>query len=156
VGSACPLFSLFFLPLDLPATGRPLLRHAIPDKFPKLRFGFIEANSSWIPYVIYDLKRRIKEGRPKSTFGRSEYAIESDLLKTNRMYVTCQSDEDLAYILKYSGEDNLIMGSDYTHKDQSMDHEFARLLQERADNGDIPQSAVDKILCENPRTFYGL
>ena len=133
-----------------------LLRHSIPDKFPKLRFGFIEANSSWVPYVIYDLKRRIEPGRSGSTFSKNEYVIQSDLLKTNRMYVTCQSDEDLAYILKFSGEDNLIIGSDYTHKDQSMDHEFPRLLQERATNGDIPQSAVSKILYDNPKTFYGL
>ena len=70
-----------------------------------------------------------KKARPRSTFGQNNYVIESGLLKKNRMYVTCQSDEDLAYILKYSGEDNLIMGSDYTHKDQSMDHDFARLLR---------------------------
>jgi len=133
-----------------------LLRHAIPDKFPKLRFGFIEANSSWIPYIVYDLKRRIQEGRPRSTFATTEYSIESDVLKKNRMYVTCQSDEDLAYILRYSGEDNLIIGSDYTHKDQSMDHDFPRLLQRRAANGDIPQSAVNKILCDNPKTLYAL
>ena len=55
-----------------------------------------------------------------------------------------------------SGEDNLIIGSDYTHKDQSMDHDFARLLQDRATNGDIPQSAVSKILYDNPKTFYSL
>jgi uncharacterized protein len=133
-----------------------LVRHGIPDKFPKLRFGFIEANSSWVPYVIYDLKRRIEPGRSGSTFSKNEYVIQSDLLKTNRMYVTCQSDEDLAYILKFSGADNLIIGSDYTHKDQSMDHEFPRLLQERATNGDIPQSAVSKILYDNPKTFYAL
>ena len=91
-----------------------------------------------------------------STFGKTDYVIQSDLLKTNRMYVTCQSDEDLSYILKFSGEDNLIMGSDYTHNDQSMDHDFARLLRNRADNGDIPKSVVSKILYDNPKTFYAL
>ena len=133
-----------------------LLRHGIPSKFPKLRFGFIEANSSWVPYVIYDLKRRIEQVTAGSTFGKTDYMIQSDLLKTNRMYVTCQSDEDLSYILKFSGEDNLIMGSDYTHNDQSMDHDFARLLRNRADNGDIPKSVVSKILYDNPKTFYAL
>jgi len=91
-----------------------------------------------------------------STFGRPQCMIQADLLKANRMYVTCQSDEDLSYILKFSGEDNLMMGSDYTHNDQSMDHDFPRLLQERANNHDIPQSAVNKILHDNPKTFYGL
>ena len=133
-----------------------LIRQGIPGKFPKLRFGFIEANSSWVPYVIYDLKRRVEQVSAGSTFGRPQGMIQADLLKANRMYVTCQSDEDLSYILKFSGEDNLMMGSDYTHNDQSMDHDFPRLLQERANNNDIPQSAVNKILHDNPKTFYGL
>ena len=128
----------------------------VPNKFPKLRFGFIEANSSWVPYVIYDLKRRIEQVSAGSTVGKTDYVIQSELLKTNRMYVTCQSDEDLSYILKFSGEDNLIMGSDYTHNDQSMDHDFARLLPNRADNDDIPKSVVSKILYDNPKTFYAL
>ena len=78
------------------------------------------------------------------------------LLKTNRMYVTCQVDEDLPYILKFACEDNLMIGSDYTHADQSMEHDSPRLLQERAVQGDFPQSAVKKILYDNAKTFYGL
>jgi predicted TIM-barrel fold metal-dependent hydrolase len=89
-----------------------------------------------------------------SQFAR--YTLQSELLKSNRMYVTCQVDEDLAYILKFTGEDNLMVGSDYTHRDQSMEHDFPRLLQHRSDQGDIPQSAVQKILCDNAKTFYGL
>ena len=42
------------------------------------------------------------------------------------MYVTCQVDEDLPYILKVAGEDNLMVGSDYTHRDPSMEYEFPR------------------------------
>ena len=77
-------------------------------------------------------------------------------MKSNRMYVTCQVDEDLPYIVKVAGEDNLMIGSDYTHRDQSMEFEFPRLLKERADNGEIAQSAVQKILYDNAKTFYGL
>jgi predicted TIM-barrel fold metal-dependent hydrolase len=54
------------------------------------------------------------------------------------------------------GEDNLIVGSDYTHRDPSMQLEFRELLQQRADEGEIPQSAVGKILYDNPKAFYGL
>jgi predicted TIM-barrel fold metal-dependent hydrolase len=49
-----------------------------------------------------------------------------------------------------------MVGSDYTHRDPSMELEFRKELQARADEGDIPQSAVQKILYENPKTFYGL
>jgi predicted TIM-barrel fold metal-dependent hydrolase len=49
-----------------------------------------------------------------------------------------------------------MVGSDYTHRDPSMELEFRKELQARADKGDIPQSAVQKILYDNPKTFYGL
>ncbi|MCE3243709.1 MAG: hypothetical protein K0Q83_4216 [Deltaproteobacteria bacterium] len=49
-----------------------------------------------------------------------------------------------------------MVGSDYTHRDPSMELEFRKILQERADKGDIPSSAVQKILYDNPKTFYGL
>jgi predicted TIM-barrel fold metal-dependent hydrolase len=65
-------------------------------------------------------------------------------------------DEDLAYIVRYTGEDNLLAGSDYTHQDQAKELEFPRLFQERVDAGDIPQSTVTKILYDNPKAFYGL
>ena len=132
-----------------------LIRHDIPGKFPNLRFGIVEANSSWIPYVAYELKRRLKRLGGGSTFGTPQYKFHTDLLKANRIYVTCQVDEDLASIMKFAGEDNLMIGSDYTHADQSMEHDFPRLLQERADQGDLPQGAVKKILYDNAKTFYG-
>ena len=47
----------------------------------------------------------------------------------SRMYVTCQVDEDLPYILKVAGEDSLMVGSDYTHRDSSMEYEFRALAQ---------------------------
>ena len=82
--------------------------------------------------------------------------LASNVFKDNHVYVTCQVDEDLPYILKYVGEDNLIVGSDYTHRDPSMELEFRKLLQRRADEGEIPQSSVQKILYDNPKAFYGL
>ena len=48
------------------------------------------------------------------------------------------------------------IGADYTHRDQSMEFEFPRLLRERADRGEIARSAVQKILYDNAKTFYGL
>jgi hypothetical protein len=84
------------------------------------------------------------------------YSDLSDLVRLNKLYITCQVDEDLSYIMKYSGEDHLLVGSDYTHADPSEEREFAQVLQERADRGEIPQTAVGRITYENGKTFYGL
>jgi predicted TIM-barrel fold metal-dependent hydrolase len=134
-----------------------MLVNNIPAKFPKLRFGCIEAGASWVPFVDYDVRRRVKSNRDRvSVLSGPRHMLASNLFRDNRVYVTCQVDEDLPYILQYVGEDNLIVGSDYTHRDPSMELEFRHLLQERADRGEIAQSAVKKILYENPKTFYGL
>jgi len=134
-----------------------LIRYEVPSKFPKLRFGFIEAGASWIPFVAYDLKRHLaRTGDSGSTFSTFKYKLEADLLAANRIFVTCQVDEDLPYILEFAGEDTLMTGSDYTHRDQSMEHDFPRLLKERARRGEIPESAVQKILYDNAKTFYAL
>lgn len=80
----------------------------------------------------------------------------SDVVRLNNFYITCQVDEDLPYVLKYTGEDHLLVGSDYTHADLAQEFQFPKLLQDRADREEIPQSAVQKILFDNPRAFYGL
>jgi hypothetical protein len=65
-------------------------------------------------------------------------------------------DEDLPYILQYTTEDRLLVGSDYTHADPSEERHFAQALQERADRGEISQAAVGKITYDNGKQFYGL
>ena len=136
-----------------------LIVHKIPDRFPKLRIGCIEAGSMWTPFVAYDLKRQQLRQQGRETvgvLGIPELKIVANVFRDNRVYVTCQVDEDLPYIIQTVGEDNLMVGSDYTHRDPSMEIEFRKILQERADKGEIPQSAIQKILYDNPKAFYAL
>ena len=134
-----------------------LVQFGIPQRFPGIRWGFIEAGASWVPYVVYQLMRRLSHGRgQEGVAGGYRYEHPSDIVRLNKFYITCQVDEDLPYILQYTGEDHLLVGSDYTHADTSGEMDFVRLLQERADRGDIPQSAVQKITYDNGKVFYGL
>jgi uncharacterized protein len=133
-----------------------LISEGIPSMFPKLRFCIVEAGASWIPYVAYELRRRSKRADDGSVFGKKHELSEDNVFKANRMYVTCMVDEDLPYIMKFIGEDNLMVGSDYTHADRTMEHHFAKLLRERAARGEVPESAVQKILYDNPKAAYGL
>ena len=136
-----------------------LVLHKIPMKFPKLRIGCIEAGSMWTPFVAYDLKRQAikQQGREwVGVLGVPLIDISTNVFKDNRIWVTCQVDETLPLILKTVGEDNLMVGSDYTHRDPSMELEFRKELQARADKGDMPQAAIQKILYDNPKAFYAL
>jgi predicted TIM-barrel fold metal-dependent hydrolase len=122
-----------------------LIFHEIPDKFPKTKFAFIEVSSQWVPYAIHDFARRFERGGKK--------VDKQDVLRKNRIYVACQTDDDLPYVLKYSGEDQLVIGTDYGHNDTSSEILALRKLKE---DGAVPPHIVNKILDDNARALYGL
>ena len=62
-------------------------------------------------------------------------------------------DEDLHYLLNLRGEDNISLGTDYGHTDQSAQIEMIADLRAREE---LPSRVIDKLLIENPRRFYGL
>jgi predicted TIM-barrel fold metal-dependent hydrolase len=118
--------------------------HGIPQRFPKLRIGIIEVSAQWIPYAVHDLARRFaRRGRP----------FPKNVLKENRIYVTCQTDDDLDHVLGYAGDDNLVIGTDYGHADNAVEIEALRKLRT---DGKINGRVIDKILQANPSAFYGL
>jgi predicted TIM-barrel fold metal-dependent hydrolase len=121
-----------------------LVFHGIPQRFPQLRIGIIEVSSQWIPYAFHDLGRR---------FSRKGKTLPKNLLKENRVYVTCQTDDDLDHVLTYSGNDNLVIGTDYGHADNAAEIEALRKLR---NEGKISSQVIDKILDDNPRALYGL
>jgi len=51
------------------------------------------------------------------------------------------------------GEDNMIMGSDYGHQDQSKEDGMVGVMRRKKS---ISPAVIEKILCDNPRRFYGL
>jgi predicted TIM-barrel fold metal-dependent hydrolase len=121
-----------------------LVFHGIPDLFPKLRFGFIELSSQWLPHVIHDLARR---------FERRGRALKQNILRDNRIYVACQTNDDLPYIIKYVGEDNLVMGTDYSHTDSSAELQaLAKLKQDDRLSPEVRRKIHD----DNARALYGL
>ena len=79
--------------------------------------------------------------------------IKYDLFRENRLYVACQPDDDLPYVLNYTGEDNVVLGTDYGHSDSSTELEAMRTMREECP---VPRDTVEKILDANPRALYGL
>ena len=82
--------------------------------------------------------------------------VDHDLLHRSRIYVACQSQDDLPYILQFGTKDNLLVGTDYTHADQSAELLALDIVEQRSASGDIPAEVARKILDDNPRRFYGL
>ena len=69
------------------------------------------------------------------------------------IYVSTQTDDDFPYVISYSGEENLVIGTDYGHGDTSS--ELNAISRFKAMEG-ISEEVKRKILSDNPKTFYGI
>lgn len=135
-----------FWKFRIPVIGgcQSVMMSEVPKLFPKLRFHWAEAAANWVPYVVKDLKRRLAAANkdcPESP------------LKEYRQYVSCQTDDDVDYVLRYSGEDNIVIGTDYGHNDQSSEIEALLNLKEQ---GGITARQYEKIAYDNPKALFAL
>ena len=131
-----------------------LITSGLTDKFPKLRFGFIEAGASWIPYTMSQLateQRSQQMHQQAFTFDLME-----DLFRANRLFVALDPVDDIEYLLRFGTEDNLMIGTDYCHSDISANLNALDEVRRWADTGRISETVARKILDTNPRAFYGL
>jgi hypothetical protein len=117
-----------------------------------VRFGFIEASASWVPYLLHHLSRSTNSttggASPDPSLGWGP-----TLFRDYRLYIAAEADEDLPYLLRYIGDGNVIMGSDYGHQDQSKETGMVTTMRQRTD---VAPDVVERILDANPRRFYGL
>lgn len=119
----------------------------VPERFPGLRFGFLEATASWVPFLLHFFRRSApRSGRDPEFFG-------PQLFKDFRFYVACESDEDIGYLARSVGWDHLLIGSDYGHTDQSLDLEISKKL---STINEVGLEQYRMILSVNPSNFYGL
>ena len=122
-----------------------LIFNKVPEKYPQTRWAFIEVSSQWVPYAIHDYARRLERSGVK--------VDKSDVLRRSKIYVACQTDDDLAYVLTYAGENMLVIGTDYGHNDTSSEILALRKLRE---DGAVPPRVVNKILDDNAKALYSL
>jgi predicted TIM-barrel fold metal-dependent hydrolase len=123
-----------------------MILNNVPERFPGLRIGAIEVAAQWVPYLVHDLNLRLPKFK-----GRE--ANPDVLRNSSQLFVACQTDDDLPYVLKYSGDNALMIGSDYGHADNASE---LLALQKLKKKGDIDPKVIDKILFTNPARFYGL
>jgi predicted TIM-barrel fold metal-dependent hydrolase len=121
-----------------------LIMSELPQAFPRLRWGFIEVSSQWVPWVIHEVIRR-------ST--GADRPVPSNPLQAYNIYVSTQTDDDFPYVISYAGEDNLVIGTDYGHGDTSSELNAIARFQAMTD---ISEVAKRKILSDNPRALYAI
>ena len=121
-----------------------LLMSEVPQVFPKLRWGYIETSAQWVPWIYHEAAIRYKGAGRK---------IPDDLFHEYNIFVTCQTNDDIPYILKYSGEHALAIGTDYGHTDTSAKIDA---ITEFKNSESISQQNQDRILTHNPKALYAI
>jgi len=122
-----------------------ILTSKLAQKYPNIRWGFIELCSQWVPYVLHDFIRRGER--------RGQNIDPTTLMADNNLYVACQTDDDLAYVHRYAGDSNLVSGTDFGHADTSSE---LLALQRLREMQLIAAPSIERILDDNPRALYGL
>lgn len=148
------VFDLYNSPFDPGSVGRfkapvvtachQVIMSELPALFPTLRWGIVEVGAQWLPWIVSESLRRF------SARGR-EWPDEG--FKAFRIYITCQPADDVPYILKYSGEDAIVIGTDYGHTDLSSDVDAIDVFRRTSL---LEQRVVDKILDDNPSALYSI
>jgi predicted TIM-barrel fold metal-dependent hydrolase len=128
-----------------------VLTNKLPNRFPGLRWGFFEGGSGWVPWMIQEAQRQDEVSVSRGT---GDWRDDSNtVLERNNMYVACQDDDDLPYLVSRLGEDNLVIGSDWGHYDMGTDPAAQRVLSRRTD---VDPATVRKIVDTNARRLFDI
>jgi predicted TIM-barrel fold metal-dependent hydrolase len=125
-----------------------LMMGGIYERFPDLKVAFLEAGCEWLPYVINQLDRSYALVRGALRRKPSEY------LRQGNIYVSCESEEDVPYVLQYISEDQMLIASDYPHFDPSSEADMVRNLESHQTR--LSPEVRAKILSANPIRLYNL
>ena len=121
-----------------------LLENEVPKQFPKARWAFIEASAQWVPYILNHVRMSLnRKGRRPS----------DQLLKDSHFFVTTQRSDNLPWLLSEIGDESLIIGTDYGHRDDTAEIDA---LKRMATDGNVPRASAERILSTNPSFLYGL
>jgi len=127
-----------------------VLGEGLLDRFPKLRFAFLESGCGWLPYWFYRLDEHYE------VLGNQVPDLKDEprkLLDRGQLYFSCEADEtELAHVVETIGDDWIVFASDYSH----FDARFPGAAEPIVRNKELSDSSKKKILRENARRLYSL
>jgi predicted TIM-barrel fold metal-dependent hydrolase len=139
-----------------------LLLNNVFDRFPNVRFGFMEAGLAWFLLVMERLPGSYGAFVPADPRGRYLKMDPADLrgyilslVRDGRIAVGIEGDEPaLGYVVNKYGSDGLVFSSDFPHEvnKDTIEHE----LDELYENDEIDDDAKTAILSSNAERFYNL
>jgi uncharacterized protein len=119
------------------------------ENYPDLKVAFLEANCSWVPWLLWRLDEHYELGghveRPQLKMKPSEYFH-------RQCYVSIEADEYSAQGLESFGlDDNIVFSTDFPHPDSKWPFAVESLLKLPFD-----EALKQKFLWDNCRALYSL
>lgn len=134
-------------PLAIAAAG--MIVDGLFDAFPRLRIGFLEGGTAWIPLVIDRLEREAEYG------GLHVKRAIVDYFTDGRIFVGCEGNEKaLAYAIQRVGHRPFMFASDFPHE-ISLEN-CREELDEILERTDLKDEHKRAITADNARAFYKL
>ena len=136
-------------PFEVMRAMASLIGGGVLDRFPKLRFAFLEAGVGWLPYWL-DRMDEHAEMMPRYV-PLLKRSPRQAFMDGSRCFVSCDPDEStLEFVVPMVGEDRVIYASDYPH----FDSRFPDTVRLIAEHPRLTDSAKKKILSENALRLY--
>ena len=133
---------------DVPIRALQLINTGALDRFPDLKFAFVEVDCGWVPYVMEQLDDRFKRypsaARPRIKMRPSEYF-------PRHFYWVYVTD---AYAIRNRamiGVENMLWSSDYPHSGTDWPHSW-RTIEEHFVG--VPEDEKHLILAGNAERLY--
>jgi hypothetical protein len=76
--------------------------------------------------------------------------VRGSLTRNGGSRFNAQTDDDFPYLLKYAGNDNIVIGTDYGHTDAPCEVDAIEVFQ---GNHEVSDAVKKKILANNPRVL---
>jgi len=127
-----------------------IIGEGVLDRFPKLRFVFLESGCGWLPYWFERMDEHYEVLGVQLPALKTE---PSKLLERGQLYFSCEPEEkELAHVVDIIGDDWIVFASDYSH----FDSRFPGASEPIVSHPALRDETKRKILNDNARRLYRL
>jgi hypothetical protein len=123
----------------------------IPERFPRLRWGFIEGGAGFTLPVMHQHARR------DMSIGVTPFLepkqLEPEEIEAMNIFVAVETDEDVTYLAQRLGEQTLLVGTDFGHNDLGTELGAHQTILARSD---IDKVLAAKLVDANGRKYLDI
>ena len=137
-------------PLEMMQALTSIIGGGVLERFPTIRFGFLEANCAWAPWFLWRFDGYYElSGEQELPYLKAK---PSDYFLEGRCFLSIEADEEMGkQAVDSLGDDYLVFSTDYPHPDSRFPHAVDTFLELP-----LSQKSKTKILWDNCARLYRL